>query len=146
MADNKGQVITMLILMILCVMLGFVIGNDGEFLAQETTVSANQIQPTKSEFDEFLKSDKTDEIEYDKETFNCEKFTERFLENAKETGYCCFAVSIKYLGDDVGHSIVGVMTSDEGLLFVEPQSDKYFDIYPGAEFDGQIVKEVVLGD
>lgn len=147
---DKGQTITMLILMILCVLLGFVIGDDGAFLAEELrdtdTTGVNKIQPTKSEFDEFLKVDKTDEMEYDRENFNCEKFTDMFLENVEETGYCCFPVHIGYLGDDTGHSIVGVMTCDEGVLFVEPQNDKYLDVYPGAEFDGEIIEEVVLGD
>jgi len=82
--------------------------------------------PTYEQLVEFVRKDDADELEYVEDFFTCKDFTDRFIRNFMNAGF--FSCDTEILFNDTAHSIVAVMTSDRGLVFVEPQDDT---IIPG---------------
>ena len=103
--------------------------------------------PTYNEAIAFADSDTTDENEYS-EIYTCHDFTADFKNNAFEAGYRCGYTAIEFPVH--AHAIVCFNTVDDGLMFIEPQSDDimtltigepYWDrtIYEPPEYDDTIV-------
>lgn len=95
--------------------------------------------PSYSEMEAFIASDKTNENEYDVDTYNCYDFTNAVCNNAFERGYRCGFVYVELSGI-YAHAIVCFNTTDKGLIFIEPQNDvqvtltigKPYNPYPSA--------------
>jgi hypothetical protein len=88
---------------------------------------------------------------------NCVDFSTRVNNNAKEKGIMCYMVLINaedINGNPSHHVIVAFPTTDRGLVFVEPQSDKVvrcelglnyyenFPMSPAAPSDVAIIKQI----
>jgi DNA gyrase/topoisomerase IV subunit A len=83
------------------------------------------VQPSYSDVLAFMEEDDTDKQRYVSEnyTFICTDFTDRFIGNFLKKGFfSCEA--ILYFPDNQSHSIVAINTTDEGLVFIDPQIDK----------------------
>lgn len=78
--------------------------------------------PSYQEMEDFLKQDKTSEQEYLEGEYICVDFTATVKANAAKEGIRCAYVAIEYRGGS-GHAIVAFDTTDEGLVFIEPQFD-----------------------
>jgi len=78
--------------------------------------------PSYQEMKDFLDRDKTSEQEYVESEYICVDFTAAVKANAAKEGIRCAYVSIEYRGGS-GHAIVAFDTTDEGLVFIEPQFD-----------------------
>jgi len=81
--------------------------------------------PTYKEVANFIEQDKTDEQEYIDGVFDCEQFSQQFNTNAEQIGIRCAYVVLYFEGTDAGHGIVGFNTIDQGMVYVEPQSDEW---------------------
>jgi len=83
------------------------------------------VQPSYSDVLAFMEEDDTDKQTYVSEnyTFICTDFTDRFIGNFLKKGFfSCEA--ILYFANNQSHSIVAINTTDEGLVFIDPQIDK----------------------
>lgn len=108
--------------------------------------------PAYQEALQFIELDQTDKNEYS-ETYTCFEFTADFEKNAFEVGYRCGLVYIEL--PDSAHSIACFNTTDQGLIFIEPQDDEivtlkigqpYWDrtIYEPPDYDDTVVRFVVI--
>jgi len=87
----------------------------------------NMHDPSYSEVAAFISYDKTDEIEFDFDTFDCEDYSMLVNNNAEEQGIRCALVVMYFDGTDTGHAIVGFDTIDRGMVYVEPQTDDWVE-------------------
>lgn len=90
--------------------------------------------PTYSEVIAFVNSDTTDENEYT-EDYICFDFTSDFKSNAFQTGYRCGFVYIEL--NESAHAIVCFNTTDNGLIYIEPQTDEIVTLTIGQVYDDQ---------
>lgn len=79
----------------------------------------NSTDPTYQDMLKFLRSDKTDEIEYDPDSFMCGDFAEEVHNNAEAAGIKAAWVSIDFKGYITGHACNAFNTTDRGLVFVD---------------------------
>jgi len=81
----------------------------------------NLRDPTCQEALQFIFSDQTDKNQYN-QSYTCVNFANNFINNALNEGYRCGYVIIE--SPETRHAIVCFNTSDNGLIFVEPQNDE----------------------
>lgn len=91
-------------------------GADGHEITLLNNVYATD--PSYTELIAFLKSDKTDEIEYNYQTFVCADFAETVHNNAETAGYNCAWVVLDF-EEGEGHACNAFNTTDRGLIFVD---------------------------
>ena len=77
--------------------------------------------PTYAEVLAFLGQDKTDENEYDLDDYVCSHFSRDVCNNAEDAGFHCAFVELRY--PDSGHAIIAFDTTDQGLVYFDPQYD-----------------------
>lgn len=70
---------------------------------------------------DFIRRDKTDQLEYDEDEFDCTDFTATLLKNALKEGIFGCPVYIMY--PNAAHTIAAFPTSDRGIVYIEPQDD-----------------------
>jgi len=109
--------------------------------------------PTYQEMLDFLITDQTDKNPYNETSYVCWNFASDLMNNAFKAGYKCGWVHLAF--PNSAHAIDCFNTTDQGLVFVEPQSDDvvtltigqpYWDRteYSPPSFDDTIVKYVVV--
>lgn len=94
--------------------------------------------PTYREAVQFIASDQTDKNEYDKVSYNCFHYTADVKNNAFDIGFRCGFVFIDY-DYGPGHAIVCFDTVDQGLIYVEPQTDEEVTITVGHTYLGDTI-------
>ena len=78
---------------------------------------------TYDRIDRFLWNDDTDDNEYIENNYTCMDYSNDVLKNAYDEGiYGC--VVEMYMDNGYAHAIISFNTTDEGIIYVEPQSDK----------------------
>jgi len=115
------------------------------YKAHVRNVDLNCTDPTFMEMFKFLIYDETDSHPYIKDEFTCSDFTAKLIINASlsfniRSGH----VTLTYEGEGSRHAMVAFNTTDEGLIFVEPQSDRIVDVFVGCENHDRIVKEIYI--
>jgi hypothetical protein len=98
--------------------------------------------PTHSEVLEFLEGDGTDKIPYNQDDFACHHYAKTVKNNAFAVGLRCFYVYIYLEGGH--HTIVGFNTTDQGMMFVEPQSDEVLELVIGEHYNKLITGSIRL--
>ena len=83
--------------------------------------------PTHDEAMDFIKNDETDKNSYDDNYYNCGHFSRDFNNEAEQNGLICAYVEIS-LNGSVPHAIVAFNTTDQGLVFIEPQTDEIVNL------------------
>jgi hypothetical protein len=81
--------------------------------------------PTYTEVSRFIGRENTDEIPYDNESFDCEHFSQLINNHAEEQGIRCAYVVLYFYNADAGHAIIAFNTSNQGMVYIEPQSDEW---------------------
>ena len=76
-------------------------------------------------------TDKTDENAYT-DDYVCYDFTADFDDNAAQVGYRCGFVYIEY--SDSAHAIACFNTTDNGIIYVEPQNDEIVTVTIGQPY------------
>ena len=89
--------------------------------------------PSYQEMKDFLGRDKTSEREYLVSEYDCVNFAADVKANAAEEEIRCAYVVIEYRGG-TGHVIVAFDTTDEGLVFIEPQFDWEVELEIGKRY------------
>jgi hypothetical protein len=92
--------------------------------------------PTYYEAIAFINSDKTDENGYT-DDYVCYDFTADFSSNAFQMGYRCGFVYIEF--SDSAHAIVCFNTTDNGLIYIEPQNDEIVTLTIGQTYLDYII-------
>lgn len=100
--------------------------------------------PTYQEALQFTSSDKTDENQYAEGEYTCVNFAADFKNNALEAEYRCGFVYIQFL--DSAHAIVCFNTTDQGLIFIEPQDDELVTLTIGQSFYDRTKYKVTFDD
>lgn len=95
--------------------------------------------PTYQEAVQFIASDQTNENEYDEDSYNCHHFTADFKNNAFEAEYRCGYVAIEF--PEFGHAIVCFDTIDQGIIYIEPQTDELVTLIIGEPYWDRTVYE-----
>ena len=85
---------------------------------------------------QFIRSDETDRNQYN-QSYRCTNFADDFMNNAFRAGYRCGYVTIEF--PEINHVIVCFNTSDNGLIFIEPQSDEIVALATGKPYLGRMV-------
>jgi len=100
----------------------------------------NLRDPTYQEALQFVSSDQTDKNQYN-QSYTCVNFATDFVNNAVGEGYRCGYVIIEYSETShTSHAMVCFNTSDNGLIFVEPQNDKLVTLASGQPYlDGNAI-------
>jgi hypothetical protein len=101
------------------------IGNKTDIIKKNTPEMVSW-----SEVAIFLEQDNTNLISYGN-GFYCSDFANTLIENAREQGIVAWRVDILFT-HTIGHIIVAFQTTDNGIIYVEPQDDKpYFTVEVG---------------
>jgi len=93
--------------------------------------------PTYAEAVAFIGSDITDQHEYS-DDYVCYDFTSDFNANAEAQGYLCGFVYMTFV--DGAHAIACFNTVDEGLIYIEPQTDEIVAPKIGQIYNGDMVE------
>jgi hypothetical protein len=109
--------------------------------AFEAGMYHNLRNPSYEEALRFVHSDLTNTNQCS-QTYNCARFAEDFVSNAARAGYGCGYVAIGFL--DASHSVVCFETSDNGLVFIEPQNDEIVTIETGTPYLDRIVVKLSI--
>jgi len=96
----------------------------------------NLRDPTYEEAMQFIRSDQTDKNQYN-QSYTCINFANDFRYNALNEGYRCGYVAIEF--GETSHAIVCFNTSDNGLIFIEPQSDEIVTLTTEQPYLGEII-------
>ena len=88
--------------------------------------------PTHKEMREFLTGDETDSNPYVVGEYNCIDFSAQLSNNAEANGIRVAYVRIR--AREWGHVLVAFETTDRGLIFIEPQSDREAELVIGEPF------------
>lgn len=89
--------------------------------------------PTYSEAQQFVASDKTATHQYINDSYTCANFADDFRSHASAAGYEC-GIAFLYFPDTTCHAINCFNTTDKGFIFVEPQSDKIVNFTVGESY------------
>lgn len=92
--------------------------------------------PTYQEALQFICSDQTDKNQYN-ESYTCINFADDLLNNALNEGYRCGYVTIEF--PDARHAIVCLNTTDNGLIFLEPQNDEIITLTTEQQYLGSMI-------
>jgi len=95
--------------------------------------------PTYAEAIAFIDSDLTEQHEYS-EDYVCYDFTSDFNANAEEQGYRCGFVYMTF--SDAAHAIACFDTVDEGIIYIEPQTDEIVILKVGQTYNGDVVESL----
>ena len=92
--------------------------------------------PTYAETVAFLAEDKTDENEYNEDSYVCSHFSRDVCNNAETEGLRCAIVVLRHPTDGSGgnHVIIAFNTIDKGMVYFEPQFDDRVQITLGKSY------------
>ena len=96
----------------------------------------NLRDPTYEEALQFIRSDQTDKSQYS-QSYTCINFANDFRNNALNEGYRCGYVAIEF--GETSHAIVCFNTSDNGLIFIEPQTDEIVTLATEQSYLGEMI-------
>jgi len=106
--------------------------------------------PNYQEVLQFVVSDRTNQNQYREQVYTCANFAEDFRNNALNRGYACGYVVI-YFPDGGTHAINCFNTTDQGIVFIEPQTDAVVTLTRGrpyldrTEYEPQKYNDTVIG-
>jgi hypothetical protein len=105
-----------------------------------TTFAGNATlrNPTYFEAEQFVASDKTASHPYVIGSYTCANFAADFRSNALRAGYEC-GIAFLYFPDNACHALNCFNTTDKGLVFVEPQLDKFVNVAVGKAYQAEKV-------
>jgi len=105
-------------------------GADGNKITLAHHENATDV--TYSKVMQFIESDTTDQIPFQKEKFTCGDHAELVQNNAENTGIRCAWVSIDFEWGGNGHACNAFNTTDRGLVFIDcTNGDAYVDMQIG---------------
>jgi hypothetical protein len=111
-------------------------------LAATLASSVSLRNPTYLEAQQFIASDKTDSHPYVEGSYTCANFAGDFRRSAFRAGYECGYVFV-YFPETRSHVLNCFNTTDKGLVFVEPQWNRFVNISVGKSYlNGNFISPV----
>ncbi|MEM3467071.1 MAG: hypothetical protein QW566_11425 [Candidatus Jordarchaeales archaeon] len=99
--------------------------------------------PTYGEVEDFVKLDKTDELRYSPEGYTFLDLAAKFKANAMTSGFRC-GLTI-FLIDNGVAALNCFNTTDKGMVYIEPWSDRIFTVRPGEFYgSGKVLKITII--
>jgi len=99
--------------------------------------------PAYSEVEDFVKRDKTDELRFSPEGYTFLDLAAKFKANAMASGFRC-GLAVFLLDNGVA-ALNCFNTTDEGMVYVEPWSDRIFTVKPGDFYGaGKVLKITIV--
>lgn len=117
----------------------FYIEESKYYRTLETNIAIN---PRYKDVINFFRLDKTNENEWDEHSYDCTAFSNDIVKNAIDNNMFMCTVEIQW--ETGGHIIVAVNTSDKGLIYIEPQTDKVIDLHLGKGGHSGFPKETIV--
>ncbi len=103
-------------------------------LASTLVSSAAPTNPTYAQAQQFVASDKTNSHQYVEGSYTCVNFATDFRNTALKAGYLC-GYAFVYFPDSQNHVLDCFNTTDRGIVFVEPQWDRFVSITVGEPYE-----------
>jgi hypothetical protein len=103
------------------------LATENSALSQKASLRG-AVNPTYAELLAFISSDTTDRNSFSN-SFDCTEFSNTFIKSFATKGYFACTTELNFATSDgifSGHILVAVQTSDNGLIYVEPQNDLWF--------------------
>lgn len=119
--------ITLLLMMITYMLLPYPAQEYIQVILEQPPEDESLQYPTYDEMKILLQLDPTDKKEYVKYYHNCILFARTLSDNIVEKGYHCNFVVVKMENSTTNHAIVSFDTQDQGLIYIEPQTDLEMD-------------------
>lgn len=98
--------------------------------------------PTFQELKDFILSDPTSRNKYVLNQYECRHFATDVNNNAEAEGLRSAFVLIGY--DRGQHAVVAFVTSDRGLVYIEPQTNARIQPKVGGRYQGREIKEILI--
>lgn len=117
----------------------FYIDESRYYRTLETNIAIN---PRYKDIIDFFRIDKTDENKWDEHSYDCTAFSNDIVKNAIDNNMFMCTVEIQW--ETGGHIIVAINTSDKGLIYIEPQTDRVIDLHLGKGGHSGFPKETVV--
>jgi len=126
---------------------GAVAGGGGELLASdgESGPAAADIirkNPTFAEARDFILKDPTNRNRFVPHQYECRHFATDVDHNAEAAGLRCGFVLLGY--ERGQHAVVAFETTDQGLIYIEPQTDAALHPEVGGRYQGKEIKEILI--
>jgi len=98
--------------------------------------------PTFKEARNFITDDQTNRNKWARNVYECRHFATDVCNHARDAGWNCAFVLFCY--EHGQHAVVAFNTTDQGLIYIDPQNDK--PIYPevGGEYQGKKIEEILV--
>ena len=93
-------------------------------------------KPTYAEVVKFFKEDQTDRNKWTKD-YDCTQFAHEVIRNAREQNIYGCVVTIDFTNEQA-HDLIVFDTDDMGIVYFEPQNDKYVYMYLGMDYASYI--------
>lgn len=78
------------------------------------------------------------------EGMNCVDFALLMARDAHWKGIGADVIKIEYVGYELAHAALVFPTSDQGLVFVDPQTDRVIDLRVGGKYAGKTIAELYI--
>jgi hypothetical protein len=105
------------------------------------------VNPTFEQVQRFVEEDTTDKHVYSLDSYVCADYARDFHENAEKAGLSCRFIEINFEGRQTGHAIDCFYTTDQGVIYVEPETDEIINIKTGEWYGtAGVVKTINLID
>lgn len=98
--------------------------------------------PTFQELRDFILRDPTSRNEFVLNHYECRHFATDVNNNAEAEGLRCAFVLLCF--DRGQHAVVAFDTTDEGLIYIEPQTDAAIHPEVGGKYQGMEIKEILI--
>lgn len=85
------------------------------------------INPTYENVLSFISEDKTNNMDYNEDTFYCIHYASLVNNNAESQDIRCGYVVLWFEGSDIGHALVAFNITDKGMVYIEPQTDEFVE-------------------
>jgi len=112
----------------------------------ESVVSDGQAivikNPTFQELKDFILKDPTSRSEFILNQYECRHFATDVDNNAEAAGLRCAFVLLCF--DQGQHAVVAFYTTDNGLVYIEPQTDARIHPQVGGKYQEREIKEILI--
>lgn len=77
------------------------------------------------------------------ENYNCVDYSGDMIKRAAGYGYFAQMVYMDYENSNKAHMVVGFNTTDEGLIYVEPQTHEIIELEIGGTYEDKVISKIV---
>jgi hypothetical protein len=110
--------------------------------SSDTSQAITLKNPTFQELRDFILRDPTNRNEFIPNQYECRHFATEVDNNAEAEGLRCAFVLLCY--DQGQHAVVAFDTTDQGLVYIEPQTDAVIHPEVDGRYEGKQIKQILI--